>query len=96
MDDVHLPVKFHPPKGLHLPKRKFGSKGEECLFRAEWCEKFPWLHYDVQKDIAVCHMCMRAELEKKFLASTKRDAAFIMKGFTYWKEATSFFYQTSS
>ena len=26
----------------------------------------------------------------KFLASTKQDAAFIMKGFTYWKEATSF------
>lgn len=24
----------------------------------------------------------------KFLASTKRDPAFVSKGFTYWKEAT--------
>ena len=50
-----------------------------------------WLHYHVGKDIVLCHVCMRAELEKKFLASTKRDAAFIMKGFTYLKEATSSF-----
>ena len=30
---------------------------------------------------------MSAELEKKFLASTKRDHAFISKEFTNWKEA---------
>ena len=90
MDDVHLPVNFHSPKDFHFPKRKFGSKGEEHSFHAERCAKFPWLHYDVGKDIALCHVCMRAELEKKFLASMKRDAAFITKGFIYWKEATPF------
>ena len=31
---------------------------------------------------------MRAEHEHKFLASTKRDVAFLSKGFLYWKEAT--------
>ena len=91
MDDLHLPVKFHPPKDFHFPRRKFGSKGEERPFLAEWRAKFHWLHYHVGKDIVLCHVCMRAELEKKFLASTKRDAAFIMKGFTYLKEATSSF-----
>lgn len=93
-----LPVKFHPPKDFQFPKRKFGSKGEERSFRAEWCTKFPWLHYDSSKDIALCHVCMRAEFEKKFLASTKRDVAFLTKGFTYWKEATSSFtkHQASS
>ena len=34
---------------------------------------------------------MRASKEGKFLASTKREPAFISRGFTYWKEATSAF-----
>ena len=32
-----------------------------------------------------------ADYESKFLASTKHDAAFISRGFTYWKEATTAF-----
>ena len=34
---------------------------------------------------------MTAEFKKKFLASTKRDPAFIITGFTYWKEAVTAF-----
>ena len=34
---------------------------------------------------------MTAEFEKKFLASTKRDPAFITTGYTYWKEAVTAF-----
>lgn len=34
---------------------------------------------------------MRCEAEKKFIASTKRDPAFISKGFTYWKEGPKAF-----
>ena len=34
---------------------------------------------------------MTAEFEKKFLASTKRDPAFISAGFTCWKEAVAAF-----
>jgi len=34
---------------------------------------------------------MRAEHEKKFLASKKCDPAFTSRGFTYWKEATTAF-----
>ena len=34
---------------------------------------------------------MSAEFKKRFLASTKRDPAFISKGFTYWKDGTSAF-----
>ena len=32
---------------------------------------------------------MKCEREKKFLSSKKREAAFISKGYTYWKEATT-------
>lgn len=86
-----LPEKFHPHKLFVFPKRKFGSKGEERTFRAEWCQQYPWLHYDVKQDTAFCYLCMTAEHQNKFLASRKRDPAFITKGFTYWKEATSAF-----
>ena len=34
---------------------------------------------------------MTAAYEGKLLASTKKDPAFLMKGFTYWKEATTTF-----
>ncbi len=34
---------------------------------------------------------MRCEAEKKFLASAKREPAFISKGFTYWKEGPKAF-----
>jgi len=36
-------------------------------------------------------MCMQAEHEKKFLASKKREPAFISAEYTYWKEAISAF-----
>lgn len=41
-----------------LPVRKFGSKGEKQSFRAEWCEKYNWLHYDHVSDAAFCHLDM--------------------------------------
>ena len=34
---------------------------------------------------------MQAENERKFLGSTKRDQAFITKGFTNWRDATKAF-----
>ena len=34
---------------------------------------------------------MRCEAERKFLASTKREPAFVSKGFTYWKEGPKAF-----
>ena len=84
------PVKFHPPKSSKFPKRIFGSQGKDRRsFRAEWYDTYDWLHYDASSDSAFCHLCMMAEFEKKFLASTKRDPAFISAGFTYWKEAVT-------
>ena len=62
-------------------------------FRVEWCEDdhYPWLHYYVSSDSAFCHLCMTAAYEGKLLARTKKDPVFLMKGFTYWKEAITAF-----
>ena len=84
------PEKFHSPKNFKFPKRKFGSQGAVRLFHSEWCALYTWLHYDATSDAVFCHLCMTAEFEK-FLASTKRDPAFISAGFTYWKEAIAVF-----
>ena len=85
------PEKFHSPKNFKFPKRKFGSQGATRSFCSEWCASYTWLHYDATSDAAFCHLCMTAEFEKKFLASTKRDPAFISAGFMYWKEAIAAF-----
>ena len=86
-----LVQQFQPTKTFSFPKRPLGSKGEERSFRAEWCDAFSWLHYHVGKDAAFCYLCMCCEAEKKFLASTKSEPAFISKGFTYWKEGPKAF-----
>ena len=96
MATSELPDQFHPRKTFNFPKREFGTNKQKRSFRAEWCEKYPWLHYDVKGDAALCHLCMRADHEGKFLASTKWDAAFLGRGFTYWKEATSAFQKHQS
>ena len=61
-----LPKKFHPHKLLIFPKRKFGSKGEERSFTVDWCQQYPWLHYDAKEDAAFCHLCMTADHQKNF------------------------------
>ena len=57
-----IPEKFHPPVTLILPKRMFGSKKVERAFRANWCQQFPWLRYNIDRDAAFCHICMRMSL----------------------------------
>ena len=84
-----LPEKFHPGNTFKYLKRKFGKLGkEERSFRADWCQKYPWIHYDATKDAAFCYVCMSTAHEGKFVVSTKRDPAFLARGFIYWKEAT--------
>jgi len=86
---AQLPEQYRPPKSFNFPKRKFGSKNEERTFRVDWSQQYEWLHYDVGMDAAFCYLCMKCDREKKFLASTKRDPAFISRGFTYKKAMLS-------
>ena len=86
-----LPPKFHPPDSYTFPTRKFGAKEENRTFQVNWCKKHNWLHYDRSRDAAFCHICLTAEHDKLFLASTKRDPAFITKGYTNWRDATKAF-----
>ena len=35
-----------------FPEQFKPGKAEEQSFRADWCEKYEWLHYDAEKDAA--------------------------------------------
>ena len=74
---------------LILLKRMFGSKKVERAFRENWCQQFPWLHYNIDRNAAFCFM--QADNEGKFLGSSIRESSFITDGFTNWKEATCSF-----
>ena len=73
---------------LHFPCEEFGSKGEKRSFLADWCSWYDWLHYD---HVPFCFLCMKAEHEKNFMASTKQDPAFISKGVYNWTDVTTAF-----
>ena len=92
MQNEEIPEKFHPSSAYKLPKRKFGTTViTERSFQSHWCDTYKWLHYDKTTDAAFCHVCMRAQKERKLLSSHRRDLAFITKGFTNWKEANKGF-----
>ena len=90
-EPLSLCSQFHLSRLFKFLKRTFGKNGQKRSFRAEWCQTYKWLHYDVDKDAAFCYLCMQAEHEMKFLASRKREPAFFSTGYTYWKEATTAF-----
>ena len=45
-------AQFRPPNSFRFPKREFGSKRVNRSFRADWCQQFEWLRYDVGADAA--------------------------------------------
>lgn len=60
-------------------------------FLAQWFNLSKWLHYDEEMDVAFCHVCGKAEENGRLSSSVRRDAAFLTKGFTKWKDATMCF-----
>ena len=90
----YLPEKFHPKNIVALSETSvWEERDQERSFRAEWCEMYPWLHYDITLDAAFCHVCMTTSLTDRepLLKSSKHDRAFNTKGFTYWKDGTTAF-----
>ena len=87
--DVIQP-KFHPPKTYVFPKTKIGSR--ERPFHAHWCEDYPWLHYNAEKDAAFCYVCMISDKNKKHNRfSSYKELTFIETGFRNWKKCPKAF-----
>ena len=78
---------FHPDSSFCFPKRRFGKsnvKMRSC--KAEYFRTWPWLTYDVEKDVVFCYLCVKS-LQKK-MTIKRADPSFVQRGFSYWKDAT--------
>jgi len=51
------------------------------LFKLSGVKSMNQLHYDVEKDVAFCNMCTRADHESKFPFGSKWDLALLSKGY---------------
>ena len=86
-------AKPHQPKRFNFPKREFGKKSiVKQSFQADWFSKWPWLHYHEDNDTVFCRTCVKAFKELKMSVRNAKDA-FISRGFSNWKLATSVFRQ---
>ena len=72
------------PKSFAFPRRFIGNR--ERSFVGSWFDKFPWLHYSVEKDAALCFTCMEAK-RTKAISQTKGEDAFTDVGYRNWKKA---------
>ena len=57
-DDNMAGEPFHPGRSFVFPKKKFGKRERSCQF--QWFVDYPFLHYDVEKDVVLCHTCVTA------------------------------------
>ena len=57
-------------------------------FQASWFNRYSWLHYDVGLDGAFCFICCKAVNENKVKIQATVAPAFLVSGFTNWKDAT--------
>ena len=53
---------------------------------AHWCEDYPWLHYNAEKDAALCYVCMISDKKKKhYRFSSYKELTFIETRFRIGK-----------
>ena len=84
-----LPKEPHQPRNIRFPQREFGKKSvvKRC-FQPSWFGKWPWLHYVEDEHQVLCFTCCHANSQKKLQWSGNADSAFLVKGFSNWKDAT--------
>ena len=70
-----------PSKDYVFPKQSFGKQLR--AFQHSWFERFTWLHYCESSDSVLCYYCSKMPMN----GCTKKDEAFVSKGFRNWKKA---------
>ena len=56
-----------------------------------WCEDYPWLHYNAEKDAAFCYLCISDKIKKHNRFSSYKELTFIETGFHKWKKCPKAF-----
>ena len=82
---MDIPPVPNQPKMFKFPQRFFGQKNTvKRSFQSSWFATRTWLHNDEANGLAYCHVCMlliETEVEQLNL-----DKAFILDGFSNWKD----------
>ena len=84
--------KPHQPKSFRFPQREFGKTSvTKRSFQPQWFDKWRWLHYVKEKDLAFCHICILAHKKNQLHSVSNLEQNFISTGFHNWKDATAKF-----
>ena len=60
-------------------------------FQPQWFERWSWLHYNEDKDLAFCFTCVVAYQNNHLRSVSSLEQSFIATGFSNWKDATTKF-----
>ena len=84
--------KPHQPKSFSFPQREFGKTSvAKRSFQPQWFERWSWLHYDEDRDLAFCFTCVVAYQNNHLRSVSNLEQTFISTGFSNWKDATTKF-----
>ena len=82
----------HQPSSFHFPQRELGKTSVvKRSFQRKWFERWSWLHYDEDRDLAFCFVCVAAYQKNLLQSAHCLEQAFISTGFSNWKDATAKF-----
>ncbi len=60
-------------------------------FQPQWFGRWPWLHYDEDRDLAFCFVCIAAYKKNHLHSISCLEQTFISTGFLNWKDAIAKF-----
>ena len=84
--------KPHQPSFFHFPQREFGKTSVvKRSFQRQWFDRWSWLHYDEDRDLAFCFTCVVAYQNNHLQSAHCLEQRFISSGFSNWKDATAKF-----
>ena len=84
-------------RNMHFPSHTFRKSATvKRSFQATWFNRFNWLHYNSTNDSVSCFTCCKAVKDGKTVTNGVREQAFLVKGFTNWKDGTRRFSRRES
>lgn len=82
----------HQPCLFKFPQRHFGkSSVVKRLFQRQWFDRWSWLHYSEDKDLAFCFTCIVAYKNNHLESDRCLEQTSISTGFSNWKDAATKF-----
>ncbi|XP_033126692.1 uncharacterized protein LOC117124539 [Anneissia japonica] len=84
-----IPNEPNQPRNITFEPRLYGKKKQR--FQPSWFDTYPWLHYREHNNSVLCHLCVRADIDRKLFTARNKEAAFLKYGFANWKKALDCF-----